>query len=101
MLRLDLPGGAGNRCITFEASSPRAEQPVHTLIEQALNKAKIPLDNTFVAKAKLQFKFASREGKQGKPLTFEISTPDRCTLKDDPLDQIAKKYIEKWGLVSG
>jgi len=59
------------------------------------------LDKTPVAKAKLQFKFAARERKKGKTLTFEISSPDRCTLKDDPLDQIAKKYIEKWGLVSG
>jgi len=100
MLRLDLPG-SGNRRVTFEASSPRAEQPVHTLIEQALNKAKVALETTLVAKAKLQFKLASREGKRGKSLTFEISIPDRCTLKDDPLDQIAKKYIEKWGLVSG
>lgn len=100
MLRSDLPG-LGNRRITFEASSKSGEQPVHTLIEQALNKAKISLDKTLIAKAKLQFKFAAREGKKGKTLTFEISIPDRCTLKDDPLDQIAKKYIERWGLMSG
>jgi len=100
MLRLDL-SGFGNRRITFEASSRSGEQPVHTLIEQALNKAKISLDKTIAAKAKLQFKFAPREGKKGKSLTFEISIPDRCTLRDDPLDQIAKKYIEQWGLVSG
>jgi len=100
MLRFDL-SGFGNRRITFEASSKGEEQPVHTLIEQALNKAKVPLDKTPVAKAKLQFKFAARERKKGKTLTFEISIPDRCTLKDDPLDQITKKYIEKWGLVSG
>jgi len=100
MLRLDLPG-FGNRRITFEASTKSAEQPVHKLIEQALNKAKIPLDKTLVAKARIQFKFSAREGKRGKTLTFEISIPDRCTLKDDPPDQIAKKYIEKWGLVSG
>jgi hypothetical protein len=52
MLRFDLPG-FGNRRITFEASTKSAEQPVHKLIEQALNKAKIPLDNTLVAKARL------------------------------------------------
>jgi frataxin-like iron-binding protein CyaY len=100
MLRLDLPG-FGNRRITFEASSRSGEQPVHTLIEQALNKAKISLDKTIAAKAKLQFKFAPRERKKGKTLTFEISIPDRCTLRDDPLDQIAKKYIERWGFVGG
>jgi hypothetical protein len=38
---------------------------------------------------------------KGKTLTFEISASDRCTLKDDPLDQIAKKYLEKWGFVGG
>jgi hypothetical protein len=100
MLRLDLPG-INNRRITLEASPSQDEQPIYTLIEQALNKANIPLDTAFVAKARLQFLFYPRDGKRGKTLTFEISTPDRCTLKDDPLDQIAKKYIEKWGLVSG
>lgn len=100
MLRLDLPGIA-NRRITLEASPSQDEQPVYTLIEKALNKSNIPLDRAVITKAKIQIQFSARDGKKGKSLTFEISTPDRCTLKDDPLDQIAKKYIEKWGLVSG
>ena len=100
VLRLDLPG-MGNRRMTFEVGPSNAGQPIHTLIEKALNKANIPLDKAIVAKAKLQFKFAPKDGKKGKTLTFEISVPDRCTLRDDPLDQIAKKYIEKWELVSG
>ena len=100
MLRLDLPG-IGNRRITLEASSSNDEQPVYTLIEKALNKSNIPLDKAVIAKAKIQIKFASRDGKRGKSLLFEISSPDRCTLKDDPIHQIVKKYVEKWGLVSG
>ncbi len=100
MLRLDLPG-IGNRRITLEAGPSNDGQPVHSLIEKALNKSNIPLDNAVIAKAKIQIKFAARDGKKGKSLTFEISNPDRCTLKDDPLDQIAKKYLEKWGFVSG
>lgn len=100
MLRLDLPG-IGNRRITLEASSSNDGQPVYTLIEKALNKSNISLDKAVITRAKIQIKFAARDGKKGKSLMFEIFTPDRCTLKDDPLDQIAKKYIEKWGLVSG
>ncbi|MBL7143307.1 MAG: hypothetical protein ISS76_03660 [Phycisphaerae bacterium] len=100
MLRLDLPG-IGNRRITLEASPSNDEQPVYTLIEIALNKSNIPLDRAHIAKAKIQIKFASMDGKRGKSLLFEISSPDRCTLKDDPIHQIAKKYIEKWGLISG
>lgn len=98
LLRLDLPK---SRKITFEASSTREEQPTHSLIEKALNKNNIPLDEVVVSRAKLQIKFRSKDGKRGKTLTFEISIPDRWTLKDDKVDQIVKKYIEKWGLVGG
>jgi hypothetical protein len=98
MLRLDLPG-IGNRRITLEATGDG--QPVYTLIEKALNKSNISLDEAVITRVKIQIKFSARDGKKGKSLTFEISNTDRCTLKDDPLDQIAKKYIEKWGLISG
>jgi len=100
LLRLDLPG-FGNRRITLEASSSDGGQPIHRLIEKALNKANLNPDKLVVAKARLQIKFVPKDNKKGKTRTFEISIPDRCTLKDDPLDEIAKKYIEKWGLVSG
>jgi len=100
MLRLDVPG-SGNRRITFEASSPSDTKAIYKLIDRALAKQSLSLDDVVVAKAKLQFKFAGRDNKRGKSLTFEISAPDRWTLKDDPLDQIAKKYVERWGLISG
>ncbi|NLH44312.1 MAG: hypothetical protein GX448_20935 [Planctomycetes bacterium] len=100
MLRLDVPG-SGNRRVTFEASSPSDTKAIYKLIDRALAKQNLSLDDVIVAKTKLQFKFAGRDGKRGKSLTFEISTPDRCTLKDDPMDQIAKKYVEQWGLIRG
>ena len=100
MLRLDVPG-TGNRRITFEANSRNDGKAIYKLIDRALAKQSLSLDDVIVAKAKLQFKFSGKDGKRGKSLTFEISTPDRCTLKDDPPDQIAKEYIEKWGFVVG
>ena len=100
MLRLDVPG-SGNRRITFEASSPSDGKAIYKLIDRALAKQSLSLDDVIVAKAKLQFKFTGKDGKRGKSLTFEISTPDRCTLKDDPMDQIAKKYVERWGFIRG
>lgn len=100
MLRLDLPG-MGSRKITLEAEPSRDDQPVYTLIETALNKQNIPLDNALITRAKIQIKFAATGGKKGKTLTFEISGSDRCTLRDDPIHQIAKQYLEKWGFVGG
>ena len=99
MLRLDLPG-TDNRRITFETNSSGSGQPVYTLIENALNKNNVPLNQAFISRAKIQIEFLPKDGKKEKTLTFEISHPDRCTLKDDPLDQIAKKYVEKWWLAS-
>jgi hypothetical protein len=64
-----------------------------------VEKKGLPMNIVTVAKAKLKLAFAPVDGKKGKTLTFEISAPDRCTLKDDPLDQIARKYIERWGFI--
>lgn len=100
MLRLDVPG-SGNRRITFEANVLGDGKAIYKLIDRALAKEGLSLADLFVARARLQFKFAARDGKKGKSLTFEIATPDRCTLKDDPMDQIARKYVEKWGFITG
>jgi hypothetical protein len=100
MLRFDVPG-IGNRRITFETSSSNDGKAIYKLIDAALAKQNLSLENLIVAKAKLQLKFAGEDGKKGKSLTFEMSIPNRCSLKDDPPDQTAKEYIEKWGLVVG
>ncbi|MDI9431538.1 MAG: hypothetical protein QM570_07455 [Planctomycetota bacterium] len=98
MLRFDLPD-SGNRRITFEANSATDGKAIYRLIERVIAKQGLPMNIVTVAKAKLKLEFAGVDGKKGKTLTFEISTPDRCTLKDDPPDQIARKYIERWGFV--
>ncbi len=101
MLRLDLPGGHENRRITFEASSDTDGKAIYRLIDKALAKQNLSMDDVTVAKTRLQFKFAGKDGRKGKSLTFEMSIPDRCTLRDDPLDQIARECVEKWGFVVG
>jgi len=98
MLRFDLPD-SGNRRITFEANSESDGKAIYRLIERVVEKKGLPMNIVTVAKAKLKLAFAPVDGKKGKTLTFEISAPDRCTLKDDPLDQIARKYIERWGFI--
>ncbi len=58
----------------------------------------LAVDDLNICLAKLTFVFAGLDGKRGKRLTFEISLPDRCTLKDEQHDQIARKYLARWGL---
>ena len=95
-LKLDLPGSGGRRII-LEASASKAKPGVvYDLLDIAVNKEKVPVDTLFLSQVKFQFVFAARDGKREKRLTFEVSHPDRCTLKDDPHDQIAKKYLKLW-----
>jgi hypothetical protein len=98
MLLLELPGGKRRR-LMFEDGSEGQGQPIYDLIDKALNHESIPLSQTKAIKARIQFLFEATDVRRETSVTFEISTPDRCTLKEDILHQTAKKYIEEWGLV--
>ncbi len=98
LLQVELTGGKRRR-LTFEDGSNETGQPIYDFIEKALDQENIPLQRVKAVKARIQIEFDGINGKKGKTVTFEISTPDRCTLKEDPLHQVAKKYLEEWGLV--
>ena len=69
---------------------------------EARNPKRILLADVTVTKAKIQILFRKMPGNWRTPsVTFEITMPDSCTLKDTPLELIAQKYIEKWELISG
>lgn len=102
LLRLDLPfdrtRGTGRRIVLAAASLPGAPNALHRLLEEAIDPRRVPMDDVVISQAKLKFTFRAVEGRRPKTLTFEITYPDRCTLKDDPHDQIAKKYLKEWGI---
>ncbi|HNO77173.1 MAG TPA: hypothetical protein PKN33_03850 [Phycisphaerae bacterium] len=101
-LRLDLPTdlkkGASRRIILSASSLRTASNAVYALLNDALDLKRVRLDDMLLAHAKMTFVFRPREGKRAKRLTFEVTYPDRCTLKDDPYDQIARKYLKVWGI---
>jgi len=102
LLRLDLPTDpkkGTSRRITLSATSLRtAPNAVYMLLGDAIDLKRIKLKDVLLAQAKLTFVFRPRDGKRGKRLTFEVTYPDRCTLKDDRYDQIARRYLKVWGI---
>jgi hypothetical protein len=95
---IELEIGSKKR-ITFVDSSKTPN--IYDMIEEALNQENVPLDIVSVAKVKIQIVFRKMaDEKRTKTVTFEISAPDRCDLKDSPVELIAKKHVEMWGLVS-
>ncbi len=100
LLRLDLPhrpGEAVPRRITLSVNSRNdVGDSLYRLLDEAIDKDHVPLRDVHISVAKLRFTFEPTNGERPKTLTFEVKYPDRCTLKDDPHDQIARKYLRRW-----
>jgi hypothetical protein len=93
-LRFSLGGPTFGR-ITFE-SHPRARKgDIYNLIEKALNEQQEPEDLT-VTQVSMQVKF--RAISRSKTVTFQISHPDSCNLKDKPEHLKIKEYLRRWGI---
>ena len=104
LIRLDLPyepkKGAGRR-IMFEAkSTPGAPKAIYALIRDVIDPYHLAMNEIRIGRAKFCFTFRPIDNGRPKTLTFEVSYPDRCTLKDDAHDQIARKYLRQWGIAS-
>jgi hypothetical protein len=90
MIELEI---SGKKKIIFTDSNKTPN--IYDMIETALNQDNVPLDIVTVSKAKIQiiFKKMANE-RRARMVTFEISTPDSCSLKDSPTDLIARRYVE-------
>ncbi len=97
-LRFDLPGKGYRRLVLSGRATPDVPDVLRALVDEAIDKSKVPLSTLHVSQAKLCFKFRGQNGSRGKSLTFEITYPDRCNLKDHGYDAVAKKYLVKWGI---
>lgn len=100
LLRFDLPGKGYRRLVLSARPTPEVPDVLHALVEEAIDKAKFPLSELHVSQAKLSMRFRGQDGRRGKTLTFEVTYPDRCNLKDNGYDAVAKRYLTKWGIAS-
>lgn len=107
-LRLSLMGDRQNRRITLEANTKKSPKLVFDLMEQVFktpgqgaedqdDKDPRPSLNVVnVTQAVINFVFAAdtRSGKQ--TITARISYPTSCSLKYEPKEEIARKYLREW-----
>lgn len=94
--------GLSRRRMTLEEGDPNNRYGVYELLDtivadEARGKPGLRRALLNVTRAELQMVFRGDAGRN-KKLTFAISYPDGCTLKDGREDQIAKKYLRQWGL---
>jgi hypothetical protein len=96
-LKLSLVGSPKKR-ITFEADSKERRDAVHDLMATALHERRLPLSMVDVRSAAIKMVFENTDGhgRSTKTLTFRISSPNSCNLKDSPEELVAKKYLKDW-----
>ena len=96
-LRLSIVGNERKR-ITFEVSPKGVPADIHDLMQQALHEHRLPLSMVNVTSAVIQMRLNNGNGRRDKTVSFRISMPDTCNLKDKPEHLVAKKYLKLWGL---
>jgi hypothetical protein len=94
-LRLSLVGPGFGR-ITFESDAWTKRGDIYDLMDKALNHQRLSSETVTVTQATMQVIFAT----SGRPktITFQISYPDSCNLKDKPEHLKIKEYLKRWGI---
>jgi hypothetical protein len=94
-LRLSLVGPGFGR-ISFESDARTRRGDIYELMDKALNHQRLNSETVNVTQATMQVTFST----SGRPktITFQISYPDGCNLKDKPEHLKIKEYLKRWGI---
>jgi hypothetical protein len=98
-LVLDVPGPAGKQIAVRARTGPRSSRGVHDVIDEYLDRRKLLINEIDVHSARLRVLFQAEGNARPKSLTFTLTMPDACTLKDDPYDQVVKRCLQRWGII--
>ena len=96
-LKVSLVGNHKKR-ITFEVDPKGAKDDIHDLIETALHERRLPMSMIRVNSVVIRMVFENTDGRGRPPkaLSFRVSHPNSCNLKDSLEELIAKKYLKEW-----
>jgi hypothetical protein len=94
-LRLSIVGPGFGR-ITFESDARTKHGDIYELMDKALNHQRLSSETVNVTQATIQVTFATLG--RPKTITFQISYPDSCNLKDKPEHLKIKDYLKRWGI---
>jgi len=109
-LRLSLIGDKSNRRITLEANTRKNPKMVYVLMDQVFKAPgqdagnqddkdpRVSLDVVNVTQATINFVFAADTRGGKKTITARVTHPNSCSLKYEPKEEIARKYLREWGI---
>ena len=87
------------RHLTFAALARiRPMAGIHEVIARTAREDGVDLGRVIVSSAKFRLVFHSVDNERPRHLTFRVGSPAQCSLKDNYHDQIARKYLYRWGI---
>jgi hypothetical protein len=98
-LRLSLVGNPRKR-ITFDTGPRDPKGAIYDLMESSIHEKRLPLSMVDVSSVAIHMAFdaTNGRGRDTKILSFRVSYPNSCNLKDSPEELVAKKYLKEWGI---
>jgi len=91
-----------NPRITLEVNASENQEAIWDVLDKVVGERLIPPENVKVTQARFQFVFRSNRRGGTETLSFDVTYPDLCNLKQDPKHKIARNYLRRWGIdVSG
>jgi len=99
-VRIQLPRAVGWRRKLVFTRDPKTinASSIHDGILATVAQEHLSPADVVVSYASFTFIFASVGDSKAKRITFDVSLPDLCSLRDEPHDQVARKYLRRWGL---
>ncbi len=85
--------------ILFDAGSGDRARSVHDLIDEALNEMNLPREKLSVTQATFQAAFETGR-KRAKSVSFTITHPAGCTLRDSDEELTLRRYLRQWQIAS-
>ena len=85
--------------ILFDVGSGESSRDVHDLIDEALKQMNLPRERLVATQATFQAGFETGR-KRPKSVTFTITHPSGCTLRDSDEELTLRRYLREWNIAS-
>mgnify|MGYP000256497934 CR=1 FL=1 len=97
-LNVGREGGWKRRLVFAADDKAQQRRSIHEMIRRTISADGISLSQVTVSAAKFRLIFTPVDNQRPKRLTFRVSSPDNCSLRDNHHDQIARKCLHRWKL---
>ncbi len=85
--------------ILFEMGGRNSRKSAIEIVAEALNEVRLPRDTFRVTQAGFQAVFENGT-KRGKTISFTITAPAGCSLRDSDEDMILRRCLRDWGIAT-